>query len=60
MSLSLVGNTGTELLAHRHEPLLNLHVIRVDCHSLLGDIVADTHLQAKGLNITSGSLLSTL
>ena len=43
MSLRLVGKTGTEVLAHRHEPLLNLHVIRVDCHLLRGDIVADTH-----------------
>ena len=43
MSLSLVGKTGTEVLEHRHEPLLNLYVIRVDCHVLLVDIVADTH-----------------
>ena len=43
MSFSLVGKTGTEVLAHRHEPLLNLHVIRVDRHLLLGDIVADIH-----------------
>ena len=43
MSLSLVGKTGTEVLAHRHEPLLNLHALRVGRHVLLGDIVADTH-----------------
>ena len=60
MSLSLVGKTGTEVLEHRHEPLLNLHVLRVGRHVLLGDIVADAHQQVQGLNITSGPLLSTL
>ena len=59
MSLRLVGNTGTEVLAHRHEPLLNLHFIRVGRQLLLGDIVADAHQQAHGLNITSGSLMGT-
>ena len=60
MSLRLVSKTGTEVLAHRHEPLLNLHVLRVGRHVLLGDIVADAHQQAQGLNITSGPLLGTL
>ena len=56
----LVGKTGPEVLAHRHERLLDLHVLRVGLHVLLGDVVADAHQQAKGLNITSGPLLSTL
>ena len=60
MSLRLVGKTGAEVLAHRHEPLLNLHALRVDRHLLLDDIVADAHQQAKGLNITSSPLLGTL
>ena len=60
MSLRLVGKTGTEVLAHRHEPLLNLNVLRVGRHVPLGDIVADAHQQSKGLNITSGPFLSTL
>ena len=59
MSLHLVGKTGAEVLEHGHEPLLNLHVLRVGRHVLLGDIVADAHQQAHGLNITSGSLLGT-
>ena len=29
MSLGLVGKTGLEVLAHRHEPLLDLHVLRL-------------------------------
>ena len=49
MSLSLVGKTGSEVLAHRHEPLLNLHVLRVGRNVPLGDIIADAHQQAKGL-----------
>ena len=60
MSLRLVSKTGAEVLVHRHEPLLTLHVLRVGRHVLLGDIVADAHQQAHGLNITSDSLLSTL
>ena len=32
MSLGLVGKTGLEVLAHRHEPLLNLHVLGVGRH----------------------------
>ena len=60
MSLRLVGKTGAEVLVHRHEPLLNLHVLRVGRHVLLGDIVADAHQQAKGFNITSGPLIGTL
>ena len=60
MSLGLVGKTGPEDLAHRHEPLLDLNVIRVGLHLPLGDGVADAHQQAKGLNITSGPLLSPL
>ena len=60
MSLRLVGKTGAEVLVHRHhEPLLNLHVLRVGHNVLVGDIVADAHQQAHGLNITSGSLLGT-
>ena len=27
MSIALVGKTGPEVLAHRHEPLLDLHVL---------------------------------
>ena len=60
MSLGLVGKTGPEDLEHRHEPLLDPHVLRVGLHVLLGDIVADAHQQAEGLNITSSPLLSTL
>ena len=60
MSLGLVGKTGPEVLAHRHEPLLDMHVVSVGLLVLLGDVVADAHQQAKGLNITSGPLLSTL
>ena len=60
MSIGLVGKTGTEVLAHRHEPLLDLHVLRDGLYLVLGDVVADAHQQAKGLNITSGPLLSTL
>ena len=56
----LVSKTGSDVLAHRHEQLLDLHVLRVGLHVLLGDIVADAHQQAKGLNIKFGSLLSTL
>jgi hypothetical protein len=47
-------------LAHRHEPLLDLHALRVGRHVPLGDVIADAYQQAKGLNITSGQLLSTL
>ena len=43
-----------------HEPLLDLHVLRVDLDVPLGDFVADTHRQAKGLIITFGPLLNTL
>ena len=43
MSLSLVGKTGTEVLAHRHEQLLNLHVLSVGRHVLHGDIFADAY-----------------
>ena len=53
MSLGLLGKTGPEVLAHRNEPLLDLHIIRVGFHTPLGDVVADAHQQAKGLNITS-------
>ena len=53
MSIGLVGKTGPEVLEHRHEPLLDLHVLRVGSHVLLGDVVADAHQQAEGLNITS-------
>ena len=60
MSIGLVGKTDPEVLAHRHEPLLDLHDLRVGFHVLLGDVVADAHQQAKGLNLTSGPLLSTL
>ena len=60
MSIALVGKTGPEVLAHRHEPLLDLQVLRVGFHLLLGDVVADAHQQAEGLNITSSPLLSTL
>ena len=60
MSLRLVGKTGTEVLAHRYEPLLNLNVLRVGRQLPLGDIVADADQHAKGLNIASGPLLSTL
>ena len=60
MSLGLVGKTGPEVLAHRHEPLLNLHVLGVGRHVPLGDVLADAHQQAKGLNITASPLLSTL
>ena len=60
MSLCLVGQTGPEVLAHRHEPLLNLHVLGVGRHIPLGDVLADAHQQAKGLNITASPLLSTL
>ena len=60
MSLGLVGETGPEVLAHRHEPLLNLHVLGVGCHVPLGDVLADAHQQAKGLNVTASLLLSTL
>ena len=47
MSLGLVGKTGPEVLAHRHEPLLDLHILRVGLHRPLGDFVADAHQQAK-------------
>ena len=60
MSLGLVGKTGPEVLEHRHEPLLDLHVLRVGLHVPLGDVVADAHQQAKGLKISASSLLSTL
>ena len=60
MSLRLVGKTGDEVLAHRHEPRLNLHFLRVGRHVLLGDIVADPHQEAQGLNTTSGPLFGTL
>ena len=60
MSLGLVGKTGPEDLAHFYEPLLGLNVLRVGLHVPLGDFVADVHQQAKGLNIKSGPLLSTL
>ena len=62
MSLGLVGKTGPEVLAHRHErhePLLDLHVLRVCFHVPLGDVAADAHQQAKALNIPSVPLLST-
>ena len=39
MSIGLVGKTGPEVLAHRHEPLLDLHVLRVGLHVPLGDVV---------------------
>ena len=60
MSLGLVGKTGREVMAPRHEQLLDLHVLRVGLHVPLSDVVADAHQQAKGLNITSSPLLSTL
>ena len=60
MSLGLVGKTGPGVLARRHEPLLNLHVLRVALQVLLSDVVADSHQQARGLNITYCHLLSTL
>ena len=60
MSLGLVGMTGPEVLEHRHELLLDLHVLGVGFHVPLGDVVADAHQQAEGLNITSSPLLSTL
>ena len=60
MSLGLVGKTGPEDLGHHHEPLLDLHVLRVGLHVPLGDVVADAQQQAKGLNITSCPLLRTL
>ena len=60
MSLGLVGKTGPEVLAHRHEPLLDLHILRVGLHVPLGDLVVDAHQQAKSLNITFGPLLGTL
>ena len=47
MSIGLVGKTGPEVLAHRHEPLLDLQVLWVGFHVLLGDVVADAHQQAK-------------
>ena len=59
MSLGLVGKTGPEVLAHRYEPLLDLHVLRVGRHEPLGDVLADAQ-QAKGLSITSPPLLSTI
>ena len=60
MSLGGVGKTGPEGMAHCHEPMIDLHVLRVGLHVPLGDVFADAHQQAKGLNITSGQLLSTL
>ena len=60
MSLGLVGKTGTAVLAHRYKPLLDLHVLRVGRHVPLGEVLADAHQQAKGLNLTSTPLLSTL
>ena len=60
MILGLVGMTGPDVLAHRYEPLLDLHVLRVGRHLPLGDVLADAYQQAKGLNITSTPLLSTL
>ena len=60
MSIGLVGKTGPEVLEHRHEPLLDRHVLRVGLQVPLGDVVADAHQQAKSLNITSSPFLSTL
>ena len=58
MSLGLLGKIGPEVLAHRNEPLLDLHNLKVGLHIPLGDLVVDAHQQAKGLIITSGPLLS--
>lgn len=60
MSLGLVGKTGPEVLAHRHDPLLNLHVLGVGRHVPLGYVFSDAHQQAKVLYITSSPFLSTL
>ena len=45
MSLGLVGKTGPEVLEHRNEPLLDLHVLRVGLHVPLGDVVAEHSLE---------------
>ena len=60
MILSLIGKAGTEVLAHRHEALLNLSVVGIGLYVPLGHIVADAHQKAKRLKITPCPLLSTL
>ena len=58
MSLSLVGKTGTGVLAHRQEPLFDLRVFRVGCHVPVCHILGNAHQQAKLVKIASCPLLS--
>lgn len=60
MSFRLVGKTGPEVLAHRHEALLNLCIPRVGRHVPLGYIVTDAHQQAQRLKVMSCPQLSTV
>ena len=53
MSFRLHGKTGTEVLAHRHEAVLNLLVLGVGIDVPLGHIVADAQQQAKRLDAVS-------
>ena len=53
MSLGLIGNTGTQALAHRQESLFDLGVLRVGCHISFCHILGNAHQQEKRLMIAS-------